>query len=63
MGSSDISLAFASASAALVKGVDGASSSHVVLADIVRLLGVDSEGVLLRLPDGPLELLVARPTR
>ncbi len=50
--------AFAAAHAAMIRGVDGASVVHVLLADCLRLLGADSAGVLVRV-DGALELAAA----
>ena len=50
--------AFAAASAAMVQGVDGASTVHVLLADCIGLLGGESAGVLVRLDRG-LDLLAA----
>jgi GAF domain-containing protein len=51
--------AFAAANAAMVRGVDGASTVQVLLVDCLQLLGADSAGVLLRLGDQRLELLAA----
>jgi hypothetical protein len=50
--------AFAAANAAMVQGVDGASTVHVLLADCLRFLGADAAGVLVRVDRG-LELLAA----
>jgi hypothetical protein len=50
--------AFAAAHSAMIRGVDGASVVHVLLADCLRLVGADSAGVLLRV-DGALELAAA----
>ena len=50
--------AFAAANAAMVKGVDGASTVHVLLTDCVGLLGADAAGVLVTVDHG-LELLAA----
>jgi hypothetical protein len=50
--------AFAAASAAMIQGVDGASTVHVLLADCLGLLGADSAGVLVRVDRG-LELMAA----
>ena len=51
--------AFAAANAAMVRGVDGASTVHVLLADCLQLLGADSAGVLVRVGDQRLEMLAA----
>ncbi len=51
--------AFAAANAAMIRGVDGASTVHVLLADCVGLLGADTAGVLVRVGDQDLELLAA----
>ena len=53
------SQALAAASAAMVGGVDAASTLHVLLADVVRLLGADTGGILVRGDGDGLELLVA----
>lgn len=53
------SQAFAAASAAMVSGVDASSTVHVLLADVVRLLGADTTGILVRGPGQGLELLAA----
>jgi GAF domain-containing protein len=50
--------AFAAASAAMIQGVDGASTVHVLLADCLGLLGADTAGVLVRVDHG-LELIAA----
>jgi GAF domain-containing protein len=50
--------AFAAANAAMVQGVDGASTVHVLLADCLGLLGADTAGVLVRVDRG-LELMAA----
>jgi GAF domain-containing protein len=50
--------AFAAANAAMIQGVDGASTVHVLLADCLGLLGADAAGVLVRVDRG-LELLAA----
>jgi GAF domain-containing protein len=50
--------AFAAASAAMIQGVDGASTVHVLLTDCLGLLGADSAGVLVRVDRG-LDLLAA----
>jgi GAF domain-containing protein len=50
--------AFAAANAAMVKGVDGASTVHVLLTDCVALLGAGAAGVLVTVDHG-LELLAA----
>lgn len=54
--------AFAAANAAMVKGVDGASTVHVLLTDCVGLLGADAAGVLVTVDHG-LELLAATSHR
>ena len=54
--------AFAAANAAMVQGVDGASTVHVLLADCLGLLGADAAGVLVRIDRG-LELLAATSHR
>ena len=53
------SQALAAASAAMVGGVDAASTVHVLLADVVRLLGADTGGILVRGDGDGLELLAA----
>lgn len=53
------SQALAAASAAMVGGVDAASTVHVLLADVVRLLGADTGGILVRADGDRLELLAA----
>ncbi|CUR58837.1 conserved exported hypothetical protein [metagenome] len=50
--------AFAAANAAMVQGVDGASTVHMLLADCLALLGADTAGVLVRVDRG-LELMAA----
>ena len=50
--------AFAAANAAMVLGVDGASTVHVLLADCVGLLDAEAAGVLVRV-DRRLELMAA----
>jgi GAF domain-containing protein len=50
--------AFAVANAAMIQGVDGASTVHVLLADCLDLLGADTAGVLVRVDRG-LELVAA----
>jgi len=59
MRSTTSGAAFAAASAAMIRGVDGASTVHVLLADCVRLLGADTAGVVVRVGDQGLELLAA----
>jgi hypothetical protein len=54
--------AFAAANAAMIQGVDGASTVHVLLADCLGLLGADAAGVLVRVDRG-LELLAATSHR
>lgn len=54
--------AFAAANAAMVQGIDGASTVHVLLTDCVGLLGADAAGVLVTV-DGRLELLAATSHR
>ena len=51
--------AFAAAKAAKIRGVDGASTVHLHLADSVEILGADTAGVLVHVGDGGLELLAA----
>ncbi|WP_370617140.1 GAF and ANTAR domain-containing protein [Mumia qirimensis] len=55
--------AFAAASAAMVHGVDAASTVHVLVADCLSLLAADTAGILVRLADNDLELLVASSHR
>ena len=43
----------------MVSGVDAASTVHVLLADVVRLLGADTGGILVRGNEQGLELLAA----
>jgi GAF domain-containing protein len=43
----------------MVDGVDAASTVHVLLADVVRLLGADTGGILVRGTGDGLELLAA----
>jgi GAF domain-containing protein len=50
--------AFAAANAAMIQGVDGASTVHVLLADCLGLLGAEAAGVLVRVDRG-LNLLAA----
>ena len=50
--------AFAAANAAMIQGVDGASTVHVLLADCLGLLGADTAGVVVRVDRG-LDLLAA----
>ena len=51
--------AFAAASAAMVRGDDGASTVHALLADCMALLGADTAGVLVRVGEHGLEMLAA----
>jgi GAF domain-containing protein len=51
--------AFAAANAAMVRGVDGASTVHVLLADCVELLGAATAGILVRVGDQHHELLAS----
>jgi len=51
--------AFAAANAAMVRGVDGASTVHLLLADCVRLLGASTAGILVRVGDHQVEMLAA----
>ncbi len=51
--------AFAAATAAMIRGADGASTVHGLLADCLQLLGADTAGVLVRIGDEGLELLAA----
>lgn len=53
---------FAAANAAMIRGVDGASTVHVLLADCLRMLGADSAGVLVRVDRG-LDLMAATSHR
>jgi GAF domain-containing protein len=55
--------AFAAANAAMVRGVDGASTVHVLLTDCLKLLGADTAGVVVRVGDQGLELLAATSHR
>jgi GAF domain-containing protein len=55
--------AFAAASAAMVRGVDGASTVHVLLNDCVALLGADTAGVLVRVGEHGLDMLAATSHR
>jgi hypothetical protein len=48
---------FAAASSAMVRGVDSASTVHVLLADCLTLMGADSAGVLLRIGDHGVDVL------
>jgi GAF domain-containing protein len=59
MRSTTSGAAFAAANAAMIRGVDGASTVHVLLADCLGLLGADTAGVLVRVGDQGLELLAA----
>jgi hypothetical protein len=59
MRSTTSGAAFAAANAAMIRGVDGASTVHVLLADCLELLGADTAGVLIRVGDRGLELLAA----
>ena len=54
--------AFAAANAAMIRGVDGASTVHVLLADCVGLLGAEAAGVLVQVDRG-LELMAATSHR
>jgi len=51
--------AFAAASAAMIQGVDGASTVHMLLVDCLGLLGAETAGVLVRVGEQGLELLAA----
>jgi hypothetical protein len=51
--------AFAAANAAMVRGDDGASTVHVLLADCVALLGAKTAGVLVQVGEQGLEMLAA----
>ncbi|QSR28931.1 hypothetical protein CFI00_00115 [Nocardioides sp. S5] len=55
--------AFAAANAAMVRGVDGSSTIHVLLADCAELLGADTAGVLVRSGEHGLEMLAATSHR
>lgn len=59
MGPTSSGEAFAAASAAMVRGVDSASTVHVLLGDCLELLGADSAGLLVRVGDQDLEMLAA----
>ena len=59
MRSTSSGAAFAAANAAMVRGVDSASTVHVLLADCLALLGADTAGVLIRVGEQELELLAA----
>jgi GAF domain-containing protein len=59
MRSTTSGAAFAAANAAMIRGVDGASTVHMLLADCLGLLGADTAGVLVRVGDQGLELLAA----
>jgi transcriptional regulator with GAF, ATPase, and Fis domain len=59
MVATNSSEAFAAASAAMVRGVDAASTVHVLLADCIALLRADAAGILVRTGDEDLELLAA----
>ena len=54
--------AFAAANAAMIQGVDGASTVHMLLADCLGFLGADAAGVLVRVDRG-LELMAATSHR
>jgi GAF domain-containing protein len=58
MGPTTSGAAFAAANAAMVRGVDGASTVHMLLNDCLGLLGADTAGVLVRVDHG-LELMAA----
>ena len=51
--------AFAMATAAMVRGTDGASIVHVLLADCLDLLDADTAGILVRVGGSDMELLAA----
>ena len=51
--------AFAAASAAMIRGVDGASTVYALLADCLGLLGADPGGVLVRVGEQQVDLLAA----
>src|SRR5215207_6896426 len=55
--------AFAAANAAMVRGVDGASTVHVLLSDCLELLGAETAGVLVRVGEQGLEMLAATSHR
>lgn len=59
MTSTTSGTAFATANAAMVRGDDGASTVHVLLADCLELLGADTAGVLVRVGERDVELLAA----
>jgi len=63
MSSTSSAAAFAAATAAMVRGVDGASTVHVLLADCLTLLGADSVGVLVRMGEQEIELLATTSHR
>ncbi len=51
--------AFAAATAAMVRGDDGASTVHVLLDDCMVLLGADTAGVLVQVGEQDFEMLAA----
>lgn len=59
MAATDSSHAFATASSAMVHGVDSASTLHVLVADCLHLLQADSAGILVRMEADDLEPLVS----
>src|SRR5687767_4766758 len=63
MRSSTSGAAFAAANAAMIRGVDCASTVHVLLADCLELLGADTAGVLVHVGEQQLELLAATSHR
>ena len=63
MRSSTSGAAFAAANAAMIRGVDCASTVHVLLADCLELLGADTAGVLVHVGEQELELLAATSHR
>lgn len=59
MTSTTSGAAFATATAAMIRGTDGASTVHVLLADCLDLLDADTAGVLVRAGGSDIELLAA----
>lgn len=63
MSSTTSGTAFAMANAAMVRGTDGASTVHVLLADCLELLDASSAGVLVSVGGQDVELLAATSHR
>ena len=59
MTSTTSGAAFATASAAMVRGTDAASTVHVLLADCLDLLDAGTAGILVRAEGSDIELLAA----